>query len=119
MKNPMGGGVRYTPLLTCKIPWRYGVSISLSHVNYVFLTQYKGESVDRSQIDIKRKISDIRTWKKHLFLDTFSTNIDTRVPSLYPCVDASSTQVFRLFFSHFSTTVSTSSSSTKSFSTQL
>jgi hypothetical protein len=27
-------------------------------------------------MDIKRKTCDIRTWKKHLFLDLSSTNID-------------------------------------------
>jgi hypothetical protein len=35
---------------------------------------------------MKRKTYHIWTWKKHLFLDIFSTNIDTRVPSLYHCV---------------------------------
>jgi hypothetical protein len=34
-----------------------------------------GESVYRSQKDIDYKTCDIRTWKKHLFLDIFSTNI--------------------------------------------
>jgi hypothetical protein len=44
---------------------------------------YEEESVNRSQMDIKRKICDIRTWKKHLFFEISSTNIDTLVPSLY------------------------------------
>jgi hypothetical protein len=48
--------------------------------------KYDGEPVNGSQIDIKRKTCDIRTWKKHLFLDISSTNIDTLVPSLYQCV---------------------------------
>jgi hypothetical protein len=39
------------------------------------------EPVNMSQMDIKRKICDIRTWIKHLFLDISSTNIDTLVPS--------------------------------------
>jgi hypothetical protein len=38
---------------------------------------YEGQSVNRSQMDIKRKTCDIQTWKKHLFLDISSTNIDT------------------------------------------
>jgi hypothetical protein len=38
-------------------------------------------------MDIKRKICDIRTWEKHLFLDISSTNIVTLVLSLYQCVE--------------------------------
>jgi hypothetical protein len=41
----------------------------------VVLNLYEGESVDKSQMDIKRKTRDIRTWKKNLFLDMSSTNI--------------------------------------------
>jgi hypothetical protein len=52
------------------------------------------ESVNRSQMDIKRKTYDIGTWKKHLFLDVFSTNTDTLVPSLYQCVETRSIEVF-------------------------
>jgi hypothetical protein len=44
---------------------------------------YKGESVNRSQMDIKRETCDIRTWRKHLFRDITSTDTDTLVPSLY------------------------------------
>jgi hypothetical protein len=40
---------------------------------------YEEESVNGPQIDIKRKTRDILTWKKHLFLDISSTNIDTLV----------------------------------------
>jgi hypothetical protein len=48
---------------------------------------YEGESITRSQMDIKRKSCDIQTWKKkHSFLDMSSTNIDTLVPSLYQCI---------------------------------
>jgi hypothetical protein len=47
-------------------------------------------------MDIKRKTCDIRTWKKHLFLDISSTNIDTRVPSLYQCFEIRSIEVFLL-----------------------
>jgi hypothetical protein len=32
-------------------------------------------------MDVKRNTCDIRTWKKHLFLDISSTNIDTLAPS--------------------------------------
>jgi hypothetical protein len=47
-----------------------------------------------TQIDIKYKTCDIRTWKEHLFLDISSTNIDTLVPSLYHCVETRSIEVF-------------------------
>jgi hypothetical protein len=30
---------------------------------------YPKESVNRSQVEIKRKICDIRSWEKHLYLD--------------------------------------------------
>jgi hypothetical protein len=43
---------------------------------------------------IKSKTCDIRTCKKHLFLDISSTNIDTLVPSLYQCVETRSIKVF-------------------------
>jgi hypothetical protein len=50
-----------------------------------------------SQIDIKPKTCDIRTWKKkHLFLNISSTNIETLVQSLYQCVKTRSTEVFWL-----------------------
>jgi hypothetical protein len=45
---------------------------------------------------MKRKTCDIRNWKKHLFLDIFSTNTDTLVPSLYQCVETRSTEIFWL-----------------------
>jgi hypothetical protein len=56
----------------------------------------KYESVNRSQMDIKRKTSDIRTWEKHLFLDISSSNSDTLIPSLYQCVETRSLEVFSL-----------------------
>jgi hypothetical protein len=55
---------------------------------------YEEESVSRSQMDIKRKSCDIRTWKKHLFLDISSTNTDTLVPSLHECIETCSIEVF-------------------------
>jgi hypothetical protein len=66
---------------------------------------YEEESVDWSQMDIKRETYDIRTWEKHLFLHISVTNIDTLVPPLYQCVEICSTEVT---FDYFSTT-STSS----------
>jgi hypothetical protein len=47
-------------------------------------------------MDINRKTCDIRNWKKNLFLDIFSTNIDTLVPSLYQCVETRGIDVFGL-----------------------
>jgi hypothetical protein len=57
---------------------------------------YEGESVNRSQMDIKRNTYDIRTWRRHLFLDISSINIDTLVPSLYHCVETRNTEFFWL-----------------------
>jgi hypothetical protein len=54
--------------------------------NFVFDIKgaaYEEESVSRSQMDIKRKATDIGTWTKHLFLVKSSNNIDTLVPP--PC----------------------------------
>jgi hypothetical protein len=59
-------------------------------------SKYQVGSVNRSQMDIKRKPCDIRTCKKRLFLDISSTNIDTLVPSLYQCVKTRSIEVFWL-----------------------
>jgi hypothetical protein len=47
-------------------------------------------------MDTKRETCDIRTWKKHLFLDISSTNTDTLVPSLYQCVGTRSIEEFWL-----------------------
>jgi hypothetical protein len=55
---------------------------------------YKGESVNRSQIDIKCKTYDVQTWNKPSFLDISFTNIDTLVPSLYHCVETRSIEFF-------------------------
>jgi hypothetical protein len=43
---------------------------------------------------MKRKTCDIRTWKKHLFLDISATDIDTLAPPLYQPVDTRSVEVF-------------------------
>jgi hypothetical protein len=50
----------------------------------------RGRGSNRSRMDIKRKICDIRTWYKHLFLDISSTSTDTLVPSLYHCLETRS-----------------------------
>jgi hypothetical protein len=57
---------------------------------------YEGESVNRSQLDIKLIACDTRTLKKHvgLFLEISSTNIDTLVPSHYQCVETCNIEVF-------------------------
>jgi hypothetical protein len=57
---------------------------------------HEGDSITRSQMDIKRKTCDIRIWEKHLSIDMSSTNIDTLVPSLYQCVETRSIEVFWL-----------------------
>jgi hypothetical protein len=54
---------------------------------------YEEDSVNRTHVDIKRKICDIRTRKKHLFLDIRSINTDTLVPSLCQCVETCSIEV--------------------------
>lgn len=52
------------------------------------IPKYVGDSsVNRSQVDIKHKIYDIRTWKKHLFIGII--NIVTLVPSFYQSVETS------------------------------
>jgi hypothetical protein len=33
--------------------------------------RYEGDSVNRSQMNIKRQICDIRTWKKNIYLSTY------------------------------------------------
>jgi hypothetical protein len=62
-----------------------------------FYNYYEGEPANWTQLDIKRKTCDIRTWKKYLFLDISSTNIDTFAPSLYQCFETRSIEVFLLF----------------------
>jgi hypothetical protein len=63
---------------------------------------YEVESVNRSQMGITSKTCDIRTWKKHLFLDISSTNTDTLVPSLYQCVETRNIEDFLAVFSTIS-----------------
>jgi hypothetical protein len=54
----------------------------------------KGESINRSKLDIKHKTCDIHTWKKHMFLDISSANIDTLVSSLYQCIKTRRIEIF-------------------------
>jgi hypothetical protein len=56
------------------------------------------ESVNRSQMDIKRKTCDIWAWKKHSFFDRPSTNIDIFVPSLYLRAETRSIEVFWILY---------------------
>jgi hypothetical protein len=58
------------------------------------IKSYDGESVNRSQLNIKLQTCDIQVWEKHLFLDMSSTNIDTLVPTLYQYFEACSIDVF-------------------------
>jgi hypothetical protein len=59
----------------------------------VYIIRYEGESVNRSQMDIKRKTCDTGTWKKHSFPDMSYTSTDI-VPSLYQRVESRSIEVF-------------------------
>jgi hypothetical protein len=70
--------------------------LAVKPVDWKLKNQFRTVSVYRSQVDIKRKICDIRTWKKHLFLDISFTNIDTLVPSLYQFVETRSIGIFWL-----------------------
>jgi hypothetical protein len=56
---------------------------------------YEGESVNRSQMDIKH-VTFEHGEKKHLFLDISSTNTDTLLPLLYQCIETRSIEVFWL-----------------------
>jgi hypothetical protein len=56
--------------------------------------EYEEEPVYRSQMDIKRKTLDIRTWTIHMFVGKSSTDIDTLVPPLYQCFKTCSIEVF-------------------------
>jgi hypothetical protein len=69
-------------------------SVDIHCIYCIYLRIHVGESVNRSEMDIKRKTCDIRTWKKHLFLDISSTNIYTLVQSLYQRVETRCTEVF-------------------------
>jgi hypothetical protein len=76
--------------------------------------KYDGESVNRSQTDIKRKTCDIRTWKKHLFFDISSTNIDNTCPHRFTSAsEPSAWKSSDCCLSHFHTSVSSSSPSAK------
>jgi hypothetical protein len=55
-------------------------------------TRYEGESVNRSQMDIKHVICE----PGETFLNVSSTNIDALIPSPYQCVKTRSIEVFGL-----------------------
>jgi hypothetical protein len=67
-----------------------------TEVRYLVKQKHDRKSVNGSQMHVKRKICDVRTWNKHLFLDISSTNTDTPVPSLYQCVETHNIEVFWL-----------------------
>jgi hypothetical protein len=56
--------------------------------------KYEGESVNRSQMDMKCNTCDIQTLKKHLLLNLSSTDIDKLVPLLYKCIETQHIEVF-------------------------
>jgi hypothetical protein len=106
--DPEDGGTMFlrnvgvTLLWELQIPRRRTESPCETHscafdtVRVYHSTDYEGESVNRSQVDINRKTCDIRTWEKLLFLDISSTNTDTHVPSLYRCFETRSRAAFLL-----------------------
>jgi hypothetical protein len=71
---------------------------------------YDGESVNRSQMDIRRKTCDIRSWRKYLFLDITSTNIDTFFHRFNSASKSTAQKSSDCCLSHSFTSVSTSSS---------
>jgi hypothetical protein len=74
---------------------------------------YEEVSANMTQMDIKRKICDIRIWKKN--------STDTLVPSLYQRVETRSTEVFWLIsqpLPHLRSTSSPSSERLSRFSTR-
>jgi hypothetical protein len=90
---------RQTGMLTAALdPLDLSMQANLSpksgdYFEWYLINLYKGESVNSSQMYMKRKTCHIRTWGKQLFLDISSTNIDTLVPSLNHYVETRSTQV--------------------------
>jgi hypothetical protein len=67
---------------------RYFVKKNCLTINktFILVNKYEAESVNRSQMDMKRKTCDIRNWKKYLYLDIYTIKTDdTLVPSLYQC----------------------------------
>jgi hypothetical protein len=66
--------------VTLIIIWRSKIFVTFvvnNRFNYLN-NAYEEESVNSSQMDIKRKTCDIRTWTEHPFLEISSTNIDIR-----------------------------------------
>jgi hypothetical protein len=73
---------------------------------------YEGEPANRSQMDMKSKLCDIRNWKNNIFLDVSSTNLSHLFISTSKPV-AQKSFLFYCCLSHFRTSVLTSSSSAK------
>jgi hypothetical protein len=65
------------------------------------ISTYEGESVNRTKIDITRKTCDIRTWRKHLFLDIYSIDIDAIVLSLNQGFNTGNIEIFWLLSQPF------------------
>jgi hypothetical protein len=86
-------------MCTDELKWRDEINgiINSQHFCYYevnILLTYEGELVHMSQMNMKRKTCDVRTWKQQLFLDISSTNTDTLVPTFYQCVEIRSIGVF-------------------------
>jgi hypothetical protein len=80
--------------------------LKMTHNLLKCLYKYEGESVNRSQMDIKLKHVILEPGK-NIFLDISSTNIDTLDPALYQCVETRNTELTVLYiylkFFNFST----------------
>jgi hypothetical protein len=101
----------YATILLFWVPNQYRYSIWHTILNIKIITnKYEGKSVYRSQMDVKRKTRDIRTWKKNI---SFSTYPPPTLIHLSHRFTSASKQSFDCFISHSHTSVSTSSSSTK------
>jgi hypothetical protein len=68
-------------------------------------SRYEGESVNRSQVDRKRKTCDIITSKKTFVSLHILHQRCTLVPSIYQCVGTRNIEVFDCWLSHFRTSV--------------
>jgi hypothetical protein len=78
-----------------------------------YRSMYEEESVRRPQMVIKLNTCDIRTWRKNLFLDISSTNVNTHFSSLYQCVETLNIEVLDCCLRHIRNSTSTFKSSVK------
>jgi hypothetical protein len=81
---------------------------SLQSSKFKFKKKYEGESVNRSQMDIKHKTCDIRSWKKHLLLDIRSTNYIPLSHSFTGVSKPTARKSFDCCLSHFRIFISSS-----------